>query len=145
MQCRYAGHLTKFYSVAEHSVWVSKMCPPRHALWGLMHDAAEAYITDIPTPVKNCVPGIRDLEDFLLGRIAIRFNLPTLKAPVEVKEADVRMLMTEKEQFYPGVDIRDWEVLSKPYSGVFLDCFIPTVAERLFIARFNELTKCSLT
>src|ERR1035437_10331756 len=43
-QCRFGCHASKFYSVAEHSVHVSRLCLPKHALWGLLHDASEAYL-----------------------------------------------------------------------------------------------------
>ncbi len=53
MQCRYGGHTTQFYSVAEHSWRVSSMCSAEDAMWGLMHDAAEAYLVDLPRPIKS--------------------------------------------------------------------------------------------
>lgn len=139
MQCRFAGHIPKFYSVAEHSFCVSFNVPEPLALWGLMHDAAEAYITDIPTYVKNCVPEIRHLEQYILSCIAIQFSLGRLSIPPEVKEVDLRMLMTEKKQFY-AKHVRDWEVDAEPYDDITLQCWKPEIAEGMFLARFKELS-----
>src|ERR1035441_7448066 len=51
-QCRFGGHASKFYSVAEHSVHVSKLCAPKDALWGLLHDASEAYCGAVWAPAR---------------------------------------------------------------------------------------------
>lgn len=56
---RFAGHV-EFYSVAEHSARVADMlkdwgCPPEVQLLGLLHDASEAYLLDIPRPWKGTV------------------------------------------------------------------------------------------
>jgi hypothetical protein len=47
-QCRFGGHASKFYSVSENSVHVSRRCAPEDALWGLLHDASEAYLVELP-------------------------------------------------------------------------------------------------
>ena len=51
-QCRFTGHTSEFYSVAEHSVLVSEAVPARDAALGLMHDATEAYLADLAKPIK---------------------------------------------------------------------------------------------
>jgi len=140
MQCRFAGHIPEFYSVAEHSYWVSVLVPEKLAMWGLMHDSAEAYITDIPTYVKESVPGIKKLEDYLLSCIAIAFRMSRLTIPPEVKKVDLRVLMTEKEQFY-SMHVRDWGIDAKPYDFIQLPCWSPEEAEAKFLLRFKELVE----
>src|ERR1700744_4853571 len=56
MKCRFNGHCSPFYSIAEHSVrvsWLLEQQGKREALWGLMHDAADAYLPDLGAPIKN--------------------------------------------------------------------------------------------
>jgi hypothetical protein len=61
--CRYNGHVDRFYSVAEHCVHLSYVVPPEHALWALLHDATEAYVGDMISPLKIHMPGYRAAED----------------------------------------------------------------------------------
>ena len=61
--CRYNGHTNRFYSVAEHSVLVSYAVPKEYALWGLMHDASEAYLSDIPRPFKAMIANYKTMEE----------------------------------------------------------------------------------
>lgn len=97
--CRFSGHVRTFYSVAEHSVWVSSLVDPEYAKWGLLHDATEAYLVDLPRPLKR--HGLmgrlyRETEDRLMEVIAARFDLPW-PMPAEVKKADSVMLATERK------------------------------------------------
>ena len=100
-QCRFAGHCQRFYSVAQHSVIVSEQVPFEHAVWGLLHDAAEAYLVDLPRPIKrHSVLGreYKLLEEQLQTCIAWRFGLQnTPEIPACVHVADDRALMTLKD------------------------------------------------
>jgi 5'-deoxynucleotidase YfbR-like HD superfamily hydrolase len=93
--CRYTGHTKEFYSVAQHSVLASVNVPPKDALAGLLHDATEAYLTDISKPLKMLLPEYCKLEDKIYKIIAAKFGLPA-ELPASVKEADLRLLATEK-------------------------------------------------
>tara|TARA_R110000868_G_scaffold76573_2_gene220105 strand:- start:33106 stop:33744 length:639 start_codon:yes stop_codon:yes gene_type:complete len=94
MQCRFGGHLPEFYSVAQHSVECSWRVSPENALEALLHDASEAYMLDIPKPLKNLLPDYEKIEYNLMIVIANKygFNYPLLK---EIKTVDAEMLRVE--------------------------------------------------
>jgi 5'-deoxynucleotidase YfbR-like HD superfamily hydrolase len=93
--CRFGGHCRQFYSVAQHSVLVSRLVPLHLAFVGLMHDATEAYVGDMVRPLKYSLPQFLEIEDAIWRLIARRFDLP-LHLPAEVKEADDIALVTER-------------------------------------------------
>lgn len=99
--CRFNGQIKHFYSVAQHSMYVADLCPPQYKLHGLLHDAAEAYLCDIPTPIKR-VLGVayRDLEERFLGVIGTKFGVDLLNLPETVKLADRMMLVSERDALY---------------------------------------------
>lgn len=74
--CRFGGHCKRFYSVAEHSVYVSRLVSPEAALWGLLHDASEAYVGDMPRPLKRMLPEFVMMEGKVQQAVAERFSLP---------------------------------------------------------------------
>jgi len=71
---RFAGQ-GEFYSVAKHCIEVCNMLPKEHKLAGLLHDASEAYIGDMPTPIKNCLPGYLSLEKLIMSKVCEKFKI----------------------------------------------------------------------
>lgn len=103
-QARYAGHTRYHYSVAMHSLVIEAALigaggvasdRPTRA-WGLMHDAAEAYVTDIPWPLKaaGLVPGLSAVEKVIMAAVCARFGLPPDEPPI-VKDLDLEILDLE--------------------------------------------------
>ncbi|MEO5362379.1 MAG: phosphohydrolase [Magnetococcus sp. DMHC-8] len=137
MLCRFNGHCRRFYSVAEHAVHVSRVVPPEHARWGLLHDAAEAYISDMPQPIKRELPQFQACEERLLQVIARRFSLSP-GVPSAVKQADLQLLATEKGALM-GQEPAPWEDLPAPLPLTMIHAWGPEQAEQRFLARFAEL------
>lgn len=101
MNCRFAGHVDRHYSVAQHCINVSIILPPEKKLQGLLHDGGEAYLCDIPTPFKRMLENYDMLEDDIWKSITTKYNLPYEMDP-EVKWADRVMLMTERDLLKPN-------------------------------------------
>lgn len=98
--CRFGGHVKRFYSVAEHSVLVSKMVPDQWRLRALLHDAAEAYIGDMIRPLKRDMPEYQEAEDRIWEAICQRFGLGDPIYPEAdkiIKHADNCALRMEAE------------------------------------------------
>lgn len=100
--CRYAGQCRFYYSVATHAVYVSRELAdhdPIVQLYGLFHDASEAYITDVPRPVKRELPEYDRIERDVLAAVWERLDVP---APTDeqwatVMDADDRLFRYEAE------------------------------------------------
>jgi 5'-deoxynucleotidase YfbR-like HD superfamily hydrolase len=134
--CRFTGHCSKFYSVAEHSVRVSYLCSPENQLRALLHDSAEAFLGDISRPLKHSVgmETYRIYERQGLDAIMEHFELP-FEEPAEVKDADNRLLITEQRDLLWGEPFMDIEPLPEKIVP-----WTPEEAKRIFLMRFYELT-----
>lgn len=139
MQCRYAGHCLQFYSVAEHCCHISDACSSEHALWGLLHDASEAYLTDVIRPIKSSLTGYKAIEQRLMACICERFGLP-IEQPEIVSELDRRILGNECTgvMALPPVP---WKTTDNPLPNLkYLPCWHPSMARQQFLTRFYYLT-----
>lgn len=142
-KCRFSGHTKDFYSVAQHSVIVSQVCDPEDALWGLLHDGSEAYLVDMPKPLK-ILPEFQwfvKVEDAVQLAICKHFGLSE-KQPESTHTADRIALVTEKRDLMPpGSPERDWQ---KKYKEKPLEDRIvgwsPEYAKKQFLNRFRQLT-----
>jgi hypothetical protein len=160
--CRFSGHCRTYYSVAEHSVRMS------HLVWAggdsaylsmaaLLHDAAEAYLGDVPAPLKrhvridgHAITG--ESRDFIYfdsierrahGSILVGLDLEDLliswaDLSSAVKQADSRMLATEKRDLM-GAEPHPWVKLPEPYSERISGTWLPASAEDKFLQRFYWL------
>ncbi len=137
MQCRYNGHVQRFYSVAEHCVLVSRAVPPKHALWGLLHDATEAYVGDMVRPLKNHMRAYQQAEDRVMQAIAEKFDISP-EMPAAVRETDTLLLLDERAALL-GEPPAPWAVEGEPL-GMEISAWNPERAEAEYLARFEELT-----
>jgi uncharacterized protein len=138
-QCRFAGHCSSFYSVAQHSVLVSHIVPAQDAAWALLHDAAEAYLVDLPRPLKGYsqLGSIyTQIEEVLMLCICERFGLSPVR-PESIKLADDVALMTEKRDLMPNCP-QKWRETASPIEQPIIP-LSPMEAEGAFLLRANEL------
>jgi hypothetical protein len=141
MTCRFAGQSKRFYSVAEHSVYVSQLVPPELAWDALLHDAAEAFICDMAKPLKELLPDYKKIEKVVEAAIAERYGLIE-PMPPEIKLADIQMLRAEQLQIMQNND--DWEwTFDVPEPDISIAALGPVEAKALFIARAAELARFS--
>jgi hypothetical protein len=143
-QCRFGGHSRVFYSVAQHSVIVSELVEQRggdveDVFAALMHDASEAYLGDMPHPLKHRSPlGVafkaaeEHLEQALRDRFSIKADVP------EIKRADRALLATERRAF----SAEDWhwpELDGVEPLDLELTAWPPDEAAEAFARRYSEL------
>lgn len=134
---RYNGSTRFPLSVAQHSLMVMERAPQEHKLTALLHDAAEAYVMDVPRPWKPFIQGYRELEDTVMAVIAKKFKL-TWPLPQVIKTIDAKMLHTEASQLLPGAE---WVDYSQVYRGMPIKEMDWRSVEQIFLQVFSELVR----
>jgi len=106
MTNRWGGQCNEPYSIAQHSMAVARMCNRQDKLAGLMHDASEAYICDMPSPAKILLPDYHELEKKLMGVISEKFEFQ-YPMSLDVKAVDKLMAQIEYTDLMLGEDDND--------------------------------------
>lgn len=125
-QCRFGGHLPKLYSVAQHSLLCYLIASSEHKYDALMHDVSEAYLLDMPKPIKLELPDYNIIENNLMNVLAKKFNFNYPKS-AEVERVDHYLLNWEWEVLmlnrtdsgYPPIDIMTPEETKNEFLRVF--------------------------
>lgn len=134
--CRFTGHVRSFYSVAQHSVLVAQRV--MHPLAGLFHDAQEAYLGDMASPLKTLFPLFHDLESRWSRVIVEALGYVTSWGDLEeIETADKRLFSDEVKSLMPW-DTR-WNDYGLPGYGVKIEPLKPSDAEQLFLETFYGL------
>lgn len=149
MKCRFSGHCPKFYSVAQHSVFVSNWLIGQSLatqLAGLLHDAGEAYTPDIAGPVKfnPIFDGVRELENEISNKVHDKFIAPFEPnySAIDwrlIKAADADLLRTECVSLW-GCQPKDWG-LNNPVKYSPIDPWRPRDAKLMFEDRYQFLVQ----
>ncbi len=123
---RFAGHLNKYYSVAQHSIHCAERATPKNKLVALLHDASEAYMLDMPTPIKARLPEYKECEHNLMVVIAKKFGFVYPYNDPEIKVIDTIMVHLE------------WDALVERNDKSF-KCLTAIQAKKEFLRMYYEI------
>lgn len=116
---------------------MSQIVSPENALWGLLHDSAEAYVNDISTPLRKIINGdYEKIHDRILSVICERYGL---KGPIP-EEVRLKDRWVTVNELWCLID-RDFEEPGIPRLWDEIRCWSPEEAKGFFLQRFNELRK----
>lgn len=145
-QCRYTGHSKRFYSVAEHSVLVSRIMrylDLGDPFEGLMHDAAEAYLSDIAAPWKALLPDYKKLEARIELPLRQKYGLNPVMSD-GCRRADWLALFIEARVLIPS-QAADWiappgiKEQAATLTNFQIEMWKPDIAGALFLHEFVQM------
>lgn len=136
--CRFAGQCSSFYSVAQHAVAVSYLCPTLEALH---HDSTEAYMGDMTRPLKDLIPTFKEFEGNLHQVICQALGISSVQSE-DLHLADRRVYLLERQRLFSArcrdINFEGLEPAPKAVLGTTLS---PKAAKALFLKRHDELIK----
>lgn len=155
MSCRFSGHVSKFYSVAEHCCIIADLVERYHdnkngilrdaviptknkhaeAKAALLHDASEAYICDIPRPIKPHLDNYFDMELKIEKVIQEKYNI-TAKTDL-INYYDHHICGEEARQLF--LHVPDWVEDFDRIDGIKINAWTPDQAKKEFLDRFYRL------
>lgn len=144
--CRYVGQCKTFYSVAEHSARMAEMASiPSEKLLALLHDAPEAYLNDMPSLVKQCLPVYKEMEAYLFNVILDKYGIrhcPLMNFDMDtVKLLDKVIRTPEVTSLFPAHDgwTFSWTKMESEYGRI--RPWSHRKAEKKFLKMFKKLYK----
>lgn len=142
--CRYTGHTPFLYSVGHHSVLVSDYLEEKYGLSagyaGLLHDAAEAYINDLATPLKRHLKEFNEVEETIMAAVMRKFGIDPLCMSY-VHEGDQTLFLTEAKELMDNPDWASVRLLHdqglRPLEWKFREVS-PAEVRRQFLFKFHR-------
>lgn len=144
-RARFTGSTRQFYSVAQHSALVADYMERPHRLWGLLHDAAEAYLPDVVSQMKprtyledldGSLVKFKTIEKRIMRAVCQHFGLPE-EEPAGLKKVDVSVLLAEARDMLPTREVGWWP------DGDPIQEFVyplgPRASKILFLSRYYEI------
>lgn len=148
--CRFGGAVSRFYSVAEHSVRVADALPDHLKIYGLLHDAHEAYTNDLTAPMKRALvvsiddgyDPVKFMQRDLDWAIREHFGLaaPGVYDLERLKEADDALLFAEAAGLKYSHGIGEHWGNDEYHEPLVAYGWTPAEAERRFIETYERLT-----
>ena len=142
LTCRFGGHSKEFYSVAQHSCYCADLAPNHGKLKALLHDAHEAYVTDVPWPFKEYITGIEETQDEIDEVMLPKWGV-TAGKPIWLKTLDIRVGLAEAKHLMPPDTYKDFIAYKDGYrpADILLEnegCWQPGLAEDIFLKIFED-------
>ena len=140
MQCRYGGAVEHFYSTAQHCCLLAEYAEKHRdasaldCLQVLMHDAAEAYLVDIPRPIKQHMPEYRAWDHAITDTVRTWLDMGETLPPPYLDEIDNRIVGDERAQLKP--DTGHYWGDHKPL-GIKIKPWVPAWAKKQFLMRYE--------
>lgn len=141
MQCRYTGHVKRFYSVAEHCVLMSRhVTDLGFKIMALYHDAVETYVGDLASPMKQCLPDYKKIEEDIERRLFmwLGYSVPPYVKKL-IKVLDIRIMLRERDVLLPAT-AKEW-IENEVVTPLDIDimCWPPAEAEKEFLKQAEEI------